>query len=112
MLTLVQRVGAVCTFLAVLSCGNRQIAQLLQHINLAVGEGGFKGKAFPGTLVQLNQVGKRSASVKGSPLNRRFAVLRMGLYSFFQSYFFIGSYPPFCVVFGVDFGAFVPLYAR
>ena len=61
MLTLVQRVGAVCTFLAVLSCGNRQIAQLLQHINLAVGEGGFKGKAFPGTLVQLNQVGKRSA---------------------------------------------------
>ena len=40
------------------------------------------------------------------------AVLRMGLYSFFQSYFFIVSYPPFSVVFGVDFGAFVPLYAR
>ena len=47
MLTLVQRVGAVRTFLAVLSHDNRQIAQLLQHINLAVGEGGFKGKAFP-----------------------------------------------------------------
>ena len=92
MLTLVQRVGAVRTFLAVLSHDNRQIAQLLQHINLAVGEGGFKGKA--------------------SPLKRRFAVLRMGLYSFFQSYFFIVSYPPFSVVFGVDFGAFVPLYAR
>ena len=44
MLTLVQRVGAVRTFLAVLSHDNRQIAQLLQHINLAVGEGGFKGK--------------------------------------------------------------------
>ena len=51
-------------------------------------------------------------SVKASPLKRRFAVLRMGLYSFFQSYFFIVSYPPFCVVFGVDFGAFLPLYAR
>ena len=25
---------------------------------------------------------------------------------------FIGIVPPFCVVFGVDFGAFVPLYAR
>lgn len=61
MLTLVQRVGAVRTFLAVLSHDNRQIAQLLQHINLAVGEGGFKGKAFPGVFVQLDQVGKRSA---------------------------------------------------
>ena len=61
MLALVQRVGAVRTFLAVLPCGNRQIAQLLQHINLAVGEGGFKGKAFPGVFVQFDQVGKRSA---------------------------------------------------
>ena len=112
MLTLVQRVGAVRTFLAVLSHDNRQIAQLLQHINLAVGEGGFKGKAFPGVFVQLDQVGKRSAIGQSFSLKRRFAVLRMGLYSFFQSYFFIVSYPPFCVVFWVDFGAFVPLCAR
>ena len=33
----------------------------------------------------------------------------MGLYSFFQSYFFIKIYPPFCVVSGVDFGAFVDI---
>ena len=46
--------GAVRTFLAVLPCDNRQISQLLQHINLAVGEGSFKGKAFPGVFVQLN----------------------------------------------------------
>ena len=31
------------------------------RLNLAVGEGGFKGKAFPGVFVQLDQLGKGSA---------------------------------------------------
>ncbi len=112
MLTLVQRVGAVRTFLAVLSHDNRQIAQLLQHINLAVGEGGFKGKAFPGVFVQLDQVGKRSAIGQSFSAQKAFCRSADGVVLFFQSYFFIVSYPPFSVVFGVDFGAFVPLYAR